>query len=211
MWNVRIASSKAPLIANSNQTENSEEEILRQKTTVDKVCRILNVLSAFEESSAECIQEMLIHFSNQSYQDGVIQAEKFICHIEALFAGLDGVEGDLGKYGDRLSMLSAKEPKQLTKKIVNFFTLLSLGKESRQRKEATQQLITLVTSLARQLKALIRAALNGALKLVRNIIRSEGIFCFFLFIDHFHFFHLLITCRKGLIPTYQRSMTSWLI
>jgi hypothetical protein len=147
---------------------------------VEKVNRILNVLSAFEESSAECIQEMLVHFSNQNHHEGILQAEKFICHIEALFHGLDRVEARLLNYSDKTGMVLTKEPKQLAKKIVNFFSLLCHGRETRQRQEATKQLIALVTSLARQLKALIRAALNGSLKLVgghsglTNTIRSKS-------------------------------------
>jgi hypothetical protein len=77
---------------------------VRQLTTVDKVSRILHVLSAFEESSAECIQQMLIDFSNQSYQHGVVQAEKFICHIEALFLALDKIEIRLNRFEDSLGL-----------------------------------------------------------------------------------------------------------
>ena len=58
------------------------------------------------------------------------------------------------------------EPKQLAKKIVNFFSLLCYGRDPAMRQEATKKLIALVTSLARQLKSLIRAALSGSLKLV---------------------------------------------
>ncbi|KAJ3093065.1 hypothetical protein HK102_010970 [Quaeritorhiza haematococci] len=170
LWNVKVASSKhGPLVpATSQPSASTEEEVRKQQVTVEKVGRILHVLSAFEESSAECISDMLIHFSNQHYEDGVLQAGKFICHIEALFTGIDEIEAQLGKHGDRTGLQHTKEPKQLAKKIVTFFSLLSLARESTQRQEATKELISLVTSLARALKILIRAALNGALKLERS-------------------------------------------
>lgn len=144
----------------------SEAEVHRQLTTVDKVARILHVLSAFEESCAECMQQMLIDFSNQSYQQGVIQAEKFICHVEALFLALDTIDVKLIKFQDGIGMNLVKEPKHLAKKIVAFFTRLSQGREASHRTESTKQLIDLVTNLARELKGLIRFALKGALKLV---------------------------------------------
>jgi hypothetical protein len=96
---VKIGSSRHPPPELS-----SELEVVRQLTTVDKVSRILHVLSAFEESSAECIQQMLIDFSNQSYQHGVVQAEKFICHIEALFLALDKIEIRLNRYEDSMGL-----------------------------------------------------------------------------------------------------------
>jgi len=153
-----------------------------------KACRILQVLSAFEESSAECISEMLIHFSNQAYLEGVDQAGKFICHIDALFNAIDEIEMDLSKHNDRTSLQHNKEPKQLAKRVVHFFSLLSHGTHN----ESTRELISLVTGLAHTLKVLIRAALNGALKLVsvkkkRHYI-SFFFFFFFFFFSFFFFF-----------------------
>jgi hypothetical protein len=65
----------------------------------------------------------------------------------------------------------------LAKKIVNFFSLLSHTQDVRvnQGSVVTQELLSLVTSLAQYLKILIRVALAGALKLV-----SENYFSGFL-------------------------------
>ena len=141
-------------------------EVKRQQVTVEKVGKILHILSAFEESSAECISDMLIQFSAQHYEDGIMQAGKFIYHIEALFSGIDEIEAQLATFNDRTGLHHTKEPKQLAKRIVHFFSLLSHTRESSARKEATKEMISLVTSLAHTLKILIRAALTGALKLV---------------------------------------------
>lgn len=92
----------------STSSTDSTEEIIKQRLKLDRVHRILNTLSLFEESSAECIQEMLVHFSNQSYQEGVMQADKFIGHIEALYCGLDSVEARLVAVGDSTGMSPVK-------------------------------------------------------------------------------------------------------
>lgn len=61
----------------------------RQKYMEDKVYRIWTVLSTFEESAAACISEMLRFVSNGQYLEGVRMAEKFVLHVETLFASLD--------------------------------------------------------------------------------------------------------------------------
>lgn len=58
----------------------------------DKVYKIWSVLSSFEESSAACISDMLLHVSNGAYVDGVFVAEKFIWHVEILFGSADNLD-----------------------------------------------------------------------------------------------------------------------
>lgn len=50
------------------------------------------MLSAFEESSAACISDMLRHVSNAQYLEALRMAEKFILHVEVLFATIDDLE-----------------------------------------------------------------------------------------------------------------------
>jgi hypothetical protein len=52
----------------------------------------LRVLSAFEESSAACISDMLRQVSNGAYLDAIRMAEKFILHVEVLFGTIDDLE-----------------------------------------------------------------------------------------------------------------------
>lgn len=61
----------------------------RQKQMEEQVYRIWTVLSAFEESSAACISEMLRHVSSGHYIEGVRMAEKFVLHVETLFSAID--------------------------------------------------------------------------------------------------------------------------
>ncbi len=56
-----------------------------------KVQQIWHVLSAYEESSAACISEML-RAVNTDLLEVIILAEKFILHVETLFAVIDDLE-----------------------------------------------------------------------------------------------------------------------
>ncbi|KAG0360786.1 hypothetical protein BG005_009866 [Podila minutissima] len=142
---------------------------LAQQQMEEKVYQIWTVLSAFEESSAGCISEMLLHVSNGAYYDGVQMAGKFILHVDILFSAIDDLETQMKEVGDQSDMAHGREAKMLCKKIVNFFSLLSHTQESGVRRLGmTQELLSLVTGLAHYLKILIRIALTCALKLERQ-------------------------------------------
>ena len=57
-----------------------------------KINRIWTLLSAFEESSAACISDMLLHVSNGAYIEGSLMAAKFIIHVEVLFGAIDRLD-----------------------------------------------------------------------------------------------------------------------
>lgn len=63
----------------------------------EKVYHIWSVLAAFEESSAACISDMLLHVSNGAYVDGVFVSEKFIWHVEILFSATDNLDAKLNQ------------------------------------------------------------------------------------------------------------------
>ncbi|CAI2165180.1 13714_t:CDS:10 [Funneliformis geosporum] len=154
----------------------SPEELKnQQKAMEEKVYNIWTVLSTFEEMSAACISDMLIHVSNGSYFNGVKMAEKFINHVEILFSAIDDLEAQLIKASGQ-GLQHNREAKMLCKKIVNFFSLLSNTQETDVRRLGiTQELLSLVTGLAHYLKILIRIALTGALKLERDFENSTAI------------------------------------
>jgi hypothetical protein len=58
-----------------------------------------SVLSAYEESSAACISDMLRQVSNGQYLDAIRMAEKFILHVEVLFAAIDDLEHRFAQLG----------------------------------------------------------------------------------------------------------------
>ncbi|EED13239.1 Rho GTPase activator (Lrg11), putative [Talaromyces stipitatus ATCC 10500] len=181
-WNVRLAPAGQLL---DNETPDSEATDLdremirkREEQMEEKVYKIWSILSTFEESSAACISEMLLHVSNGAYMDGVLVAKSFISHVEILFAAIDMLAVLLKEQG--LKDLSyAREAKLLCKKIVAFFSLLSKTQETGVRKlGVTQELLSLVTGLAHYLKLLIRIGLQGALKLERERDTVQGLFGF---------------------------------
>ena len=97
-WNVRLAPSDADVdhhqvLSEANATE--EKRILvreEEEQMEEKVYRIWSVLSAFEESSAACISDMLLHVSNGSYVEGIVTARKFIWHVDILFRATDKLD-----------------------------------------------------------------------------------------------------------------------
>lgn len=160
------APSAEALETEANETPSSLKQ--KQKQTEEQVYRIWTVLSAFEESSAACISEMLRHVSSGRYLNGVRMAERFILHVEILFASIDDLEAEFRKEGAK-GISHIREARMLCKKIVNFFSLLSHTQETGARRMGiTQELLSLVTGLAHYLKILIRIALTGALKLDRE-------------------------------------------
>ena len=57
----------------------------------------ISVLSAFEESSAACISDMLRHVSNGEFLQAIRMAEKFILHVEVLFGTIDDIEAHFAR------------------------------------------------------------------------------------------------------------------
>lgn len=197
-WTVRLSSSdkaaggRPKTDANATDEERNLVRIEEEKME-EKVYRIWSILSTFEESSAACISDMLLHVSNGAYMEGVTVAKKFIWHVDILFGSLDrlhhlmiseGVKGTgyLVKLGDswlltiHLELSYGREAKLLCKKIVAFFSLLSKSQDTGVRKlGVTQELLSLVTGLAHYLKLLIRISLQGALRLERERKNADGL------------------------------------
>ncbi len=150
----------------------------QQKLMEERVYRIWTVLSAFEESSAACISEMLKGVSSGRYLAGVKMAEKFILHVEVLFSAIDNLEAEF-RAAQVKGISHIREARMLCKKIVNFFSLLSHTQETGARRMGiTQELLSLVTGMAHYLKILIRIALSGALKLDREHHNPQAIVTF---------------------------------
>ncbi|KAI9730159.1 MAG: hypothetical protein M1818_008253 [Claussenomyces sp. TS43310] len=198
-WNVRLASpdsgNEGPEVVEHADEAAREAVRLEEEQMEEKVYRIWSVLSTFEESSAACISDMLLHVSNGAYVDGVLVAKKFIWHVEILFKAADQLDStmtSLSMKGDspylpspetrliRLLGLSySREAKLLCKKIVAFFSLLSNTQETGVKKlGVTQELLSLVTGLAHYLKLLIRIGLQGALKIERETKSTDGLIQF---------------------------------
>ena len=102
-WNVRLATTPdkddpRPILEDTTEEERNavreEEERMEEK-----VYRIWSVLSTFEESSAACISDMLLHVSNGAYVDGVLVAKRFIWHVDILFNSADTLDASMMSQG----------------------------------------------------------------------------------------------------------------
>ncbi|KAL4960891.1 GTPase-activating protein LRG1 [Aspergillus stella-maris] len=178
-WNVRLAPTGQPLEYPQMKEDATDEERtqIREEEDVmeEKVYKIWSTLSTFEESSAACISDMLLHVSNGAYLDGVLVAKRFIGHVEILFSAIDQLAGFIKAQGMK-DLAFGREAKLLCKKIVAFFALLSKTQETGVKKlGVTQELLSLVTGLAHYLKLLIRIGLQGALKLEREQKSPDGL------------------------------------
>ena len=93
-WNVRLASASSRAVAETSVDDRATRDAIRalEEQMEEKVYRIWSVLSTFEESSAACISDMLLHVSNGAYVDGVLVAKKFIWHVEVLFNATDRLD-----------------------------------------------------------------------------------------------------------------------
>lgn len=102
-WNVRLAQpTEAPQIQEGDISDVDRDRIREDEERMeDKVFRIWSVLSTFEESSAACISDMLLHVSNASYVDGVLVAKRFIWHVEILFQSADRLDSAVSKQNEK--------------------------------------------------------------------------------------------------------------
>ncbi|KAF4782473.1 RhoGAP domain-containing protein [Colletotrichum scovillei] len=181
-WNVRLTQPSDPSELPQETDDPATRDIIREEEErmEEKVYRIWSVLSTFEESSAACISDMLLHVSNGAYVDGVLVAKKFIWHVEILFQSADRLDYSMDQLKlKEIGLSYGREAKLLCKKIVSFFSLLSKTQDTGARKlGVTQELLSLVTGLAHYLKLLIRICLQGALRLEKESKSSDGIYQF---------------------------------
>lgn len=203
-WNVRL---HAPPLApdtpeferqrlESENADDTADEAMRitvrqeEEAVEHKVHWIWQTLSTFEERSATCISDMLLHVSNGAYMDGVVAAKKFITHVDLLFSAADDLDRRLQTRATRTGedvtrpyettlyqgLSYNREAKLLCKKVVAFFQLLAESQDTGVRRlGVTQELLSLVTGLAHYLKLMIRICLSGALKLERDTGIAEGL------------------------------------
>ncbi|KAI8842103.1 hypothetical protein BC829DRAFT_401935 [Chytridium lagenaria] len=161
LWNVRLG-----------RILDSESAFEGDGNTVTKVDQILSTLSAFEESSADCISDMLLHLSNGSAIDGVNEAKKFIDHVTALFSGLDFIDRTSVFHGIKISSRRHREAKQLARSITYLLTVLSeIGAHT--YRDGAKDMVSAVTAIAQSLKSAIKSGLNGAFLLERQLKKGD--------------------------------------
>jgi hypothetical protein len=186
-WNVTIASQSKPSAPDAALTPSNVRT--RQELLESKPTEIFTVLSAFEESTAACISEILLQSANGSFAEASRNIQKAIIRLEILFDAINQVDMlSIKTCGQALEY--EKQAKLLCRKFVKLFSLISkpfeLGQGGPGLPQATQSSITAV---AKYIKITLKFALRASLTLVfmskmaltnRNkIIRTKRLYpCF---------------------------------
>lgn len=113
-WNIKLTPNNNVVINNGknytliipNQVVlilfTEQELIQMQDKMYIKVKRVWTDLSSFEESSANCISDMLLNVAAGAYTEGIRMANQFVMHLEVLFSALSKIsnqhQGKLLKY-----------------------------------------------------------------------------------------------------------------
>ncbi|KAG9041063.1 hypothetical protein FS837_012775 [Tulasnella sp. UAMH 9824] len=196
LWNVKLASGATGGLHSLESKSYAQEEakfnavtLKEEQTQMETLaCRIWTSLSAFEESGTACISDMLSHVSDGMYLDAIRMAEKFILHVEVLFAVTDELHARFVKAGAK-GMSHFREARMLCCNTVDLFTHSSSSPNpsqvQSQRMSTTQDLPALVTGLAHYLKILIKIALAGALKLEREYSSGDELLRFMNRLQYF--------------------------
>lgn len=96
-WNVRLHAQGQPVLERlsvDGDASSIERRRVRgeEEKVEEKVEWIWRTLSSYEEKSATCISDMLLHVSNGAYVDGVMSAKRFILHVDLLFTAADNLD-----------------------------------------------------------------------------------------------------------------------
>lgn len=89
-WSIKL-SPKVSILCDSNQL------VEFQSKMEQKITRVWTDLSSFEESSANCISDMLLNVAAGAYIEGIRMANQFIMHLDVLFSALDTIRHHLSK------------------------------------------------------------------------------------------------------------------
>lgn len=159
------------------------------------------ILLGFEETTAQCVSEMLLSASTGNLAGGLKVTGKLILYVEVLFNALELVqnmciehvpEKPSGLAAQALILaleisLSAedvysadafhrfqhlrKEPRNISGKIMSYLAILRKSHQIAASGSLSSELLSVITGCAHYLKLLIRIGLNNALKL--NVVRSD--------------------------------------
>lgn len=96
-WNVRLRKDGVPAITAGTGSPDATEAMRRavrseEEQMEQRVVWIWRTLSTFEEKSATCISDMLLHVSNGEYFKGIVSARTFIVFVETLFISADKLD-----------------------------------------------------------------------------------------------------------------------
>lgn len=167
--------------------------LLYEQKIESSVLNCWMILSGFEESTAQCVSEMLLAASTGNLRSGLIVTGKLILYVEVLFNALEFVQAMCLEHPPEKATTSEvslaiadevysadafhrfqhlrKEPRNISGKIMSYLAILRKSHQIAASGSLSSELLSVITGCAHYLKLLIRIGLNNALKL--NILRSD--------------------------------------
>lgn len=153
------------------------------------------VLSGFEETTAQCVSEILLSASTGNLAAGLLVTGKLILYVEVLFNALEFVQNMClenlpektvpseanASPNDEIYSADAfqrfqrlrKEPRNVSGKIMSCLAILRKSHEIAASGSLSSELLSVITGCAHYFKLLIRIGLNNALKL--NVLRGDTV------------------------------------
>ncbi|KDQ15511.1 hypothetical protein BOTBODRAFT_158388 [Botryobasidium botryosum FD-172 SS1] len=139
-----------------------------QMVTEKRIERAWDVFSLFEESAAAIVSDTLRYFDNQRCSDLIHAADRFVAHVEVLFAVIDNV---VSRYAsvEVKGIRHVREAQMLCQKTIDMLTLLSRRSEERappaRRASTAEDLSDLSAGIGRYIGVLLRAILTACFTL----------------------------------------------
>ncbi|KAG8902328.1 hypothetical protein FRC01_009608, partial [Tulasnella sp. 417] len=199
-WGVRLAEGSQPgpfpwgseaLARNAVQSGLYDASIANPSQTSPEILarRIRKQLSKYEKSSSNCISIMLQNVRSGKYLDAIRMVEKFVLHVEVLFAAIDELE----RAGAE-SLSQVNDAETLFRETAGLIMVFSQaqgylshshfpGAENfvgtgTQQEHLTGALLSLTPGLTSHHKNLIMVTLAGAIKLKHNNSGGNALLAF---------------------------------
>ncbi|EEB08499.1 rho-type GTPase activating protein Rga1 [Schizosaccharomyces japonicus yFS275] len=208
-WNVKLPTATDEVLGKQDVSDGAlvdqdeQDSVLykkHEKQMEQRIFHIWRTLSAYEEYTASCISDMLLHVSNRDFMKCVLVVQKFIMHVEVLFKGIDSLEHNLFKHQAK-GMPYIREAKLLCKKLVSIFALIAKCHKTELREvSAVQEFLSLFSGLAHYLKLLIRISLTGGLRLEQDHKFKAALPQFLLIIENSRLLDESYSTKRFQIP-----------
>jgi hypothetical protein len=200
-WNVCITADSVGLQSKLNITQlqtlnlqnlkqlddiSSELLLAAEQQIENTVMASWLTLSGYEEVTAACISDMLLHACTCNQRNGLLLTGRLILNVEVLFGSLDIVRqvcarinavqhangsgvtvGALASLGEEVAeyfQALKKEPRNISGKIMSYLAILRKLKQISTLGTLSAELLSVITGCAHYLKLLIRYGLNNSLK-----------------------------------------------
>jgi hypothetical protein len=170
-WNIELG--QASYLLAQAQVDTQEELSSQQKSVETFITHATDILDAFEESTAECINN-IIHFSYANAQkDAIEQCARLIVRVQSLLIGLQDVLSTCERVG--YPMPEIRDSRILSQRVQDFFAALSHNSSSGSV-PSSRALLTMVSELASSIKLVLTRTFRLSL-VVDEHAKATGLPC----------------------------------